>query len=578
MNSIARLLVVSASCTGAFASNEVTSLPDSSTSVLIDAKAADAHHPERLLVRFVPDVDAQVIERVLRKANVRETVFTYDALPGLMCVRVDGGTVDQAIAVLTQDRAVMYAERDFMRSVLAQDTPYGIPMVGSPAVWSGGTARSRGSGARLAVLDTGVDLTHSDLPAVVAAETFISGEAVDDYHSHGTHCSGTVLALDNDIGVVGVAPQASLMIGKVLSNGGSGATSGIMAGCQWALDNKADVISMSLGGGSPSQAEQDLYQAIHNAGTLIVAAAGNSNSDVPSYPGSYPSVMCVAAVDSAYAKASFSNFGATVDISGPGVNVLSTIPLIDATVTWSGVARDGNPLSGSQTGTITRPVYFCNQGLSAADFPASVAGNIAHIRRGGATFASKVQLALNAGAVGVVISNNASGNFTGTLNGSYPAIVLAISQADGDALQGLNGTSVTLTNGMVGHTYASYSGTSMATPHVAGVAGLLIASRLPGHVSAADIRQALEASAQDLGAPGRDDTFGYGLARADLGIAWMNANGICPADVNDDGGVDGDDVIAFFTSWDAGSGDFNRDGGTDGDDVIAFFIRWDMNC
>jgi len=570
--------LVAGLASGAYAVSDLKSLPDSSTSVLLDVKAVDAHHPERVLVRFVADVDAQTIERTLSKVNVREIVFAYSALPGLMCVRVEGGTVDQAIDVLSQDRSVMYAERDYMRSVLAQDTPYGIPMVGSPAVWSGGTQHSRGAGARLAVLDTGVDLTHPDLPTVVAAETFISGEAVDDYHSHGTHCSGTVLALDNDIGVVGVAPQASLLIGKVLGNGGSGATSGIMAGCQWALDNKADVISMSLGGGSPSQAEQDLYQAIHDAGTLIVAAAGNSNSDVPSYPGSYPSVMCVAAVDSAYAKASFSNFGATVDISGPGVGVLSTIPQIDATVTWNGTARDGNPLTGSQTGTITRPVYYCNQGLSAADFPAAVSGNIAHIRRGGATFASKVQLALDAGAVGVVISNNAAGNFNGTLNVGYPAIVLAMSQADGDALQGLNGTSVTLTNGMVGHTYASYSGTSMATPHVAGVAGLLIASRLPGHVSATEIRQALEASAQDLGTPGRDDTFGHGLARADLGIAWLNANGVCPADINDDGGVDGDDVIQFFTSWDAGNADFNRDGGTDGDDVIAFFARWDMNC
>jgi len=187
-------------------------------------------------------------------------------------------------------------------------------------------------------------------------------------------------------------------------------------------------------------------------------------------------------------------------------------------------------------------------------------------------------LAAEAGAVGVVISNNAAGNFNGTLNGGSSMIVLGISQADGDELQTLDGTSVTLTNGQVGHTYASYSGTSMSTPHVAGIAGLMVASRLPGYVSASELRLALESSAQDLGDPGRDDLFGHGLARADLAIRWMNENGICPADWNDDRGIDSDDVIDFFRDWNAVDADFNRDGETDTDDVIHFFQRWDSGC
>jgi subtilisin family serine protease len=572
------LFVVSGLCAQAFAGpNDPVApvgLPDSGTSTLFDVTADGAYHPERVLVRFVETAGPDQIADAMRAAKSSGVVFEYGAVPGLMCIRVAGGTVDAAIAELSKNPAVLYAERDFYRVALAQETPYGIPMVGAPTAWT----QTRGLGAKVAVLDTGVDLAHPDLPAVIAAESFISGEAVDDLHAHGTHCSGTVLGLDNDIGVVGVAPSASLIIGKVLSNGGSGATSGIMAGCQWALDQYADVISMSLGGGSPSQAEEDLYLAIHNAGTLIVAAAGNANSDVPSYPGSYPSVMCVAAIDSNLNRAGFSNFGATVDISGPGVGVLSTIPLIDSSVVWSNIGHDGNALTGSAQGTVTGQVYFCGTGLAASDFPAAVAGNIAHIRRGGGTFAAKTQNAINAGAVGVVISNNAGGNFNGTLNASFPIIALSISQADGDELQTLDGTSVTLANGLVGHTYASFSGTSMATPHVAGVAGLLFASREPGHVSPTLIRQAIEASAQDLGDPGRDDLFGHGLARADLALAWLDANNVCPADWNGDQGVDGDDVIAFFADWDASDADFNRDGGTDGDDVIAFFTRWDSGC
>jgi len=563
---------------GVFAVGGATAPRDAATSTLLDVKAPGAYHPEHVLVRFKAKSKPEHIKRVLKSIKSRGLVHSYAAVPGLYCIKVEGGTVDRAIRTLKKSSIVQYAERDLFRSALAQETPYGIVMVGSETVWATAGAHSAGAGARIAVLDTGIDFGHPDLPAVVASETFIPGESVDDLNTHGTHCSGTVLALNNDIGVVGVAPQASLMIGKVLGNGGSGASSGVMAGCQWAFDNNADIISMSLGGGGPSQAEQDLYQAIHDGGTLVIAAAGNSNTDVPSYPGSYPSVLCVAAIDSNYQRAGFSNFGPSIDITGPGVGVLSTIPQIDANVTWNESARDGNPLTGSQLGTITAQVYSCNQGLSAADFPAAVSGNIAHIRRGGATFASKVQLAAEAGAVGVVISNNAAGNFNGTLNGGSSMIVLGISQADGDELQTLDGTTITLTNGQIGHTYASYSGTSMSTPHVAGIAGLMVASRLPGYVSASELRLALESSAQDLGDPGRDDLFGHGLARADLAIRWMNENGICPADWNDDRGVDSDDVIDFFRDWNAVDADFNRDGETDTDDVVHFFQRWDSGC
>ncbi|MFZ4573511.1 MAG: S8 family serine peptidase [Phycisphaerales bacterium] len=549
-------------------------VPDFGDSTLFDLGADGAYHPSNVLLRFNPAATGEEILRAFASVGMRRVVHKYRAVPGLMCIAVEGGRVDWAIAVLSQNPAVKYAERDYYKRVMVQETPYGIPMVGGTTSW----AQTSGLGAKVAVLDTGVDLTHPDLPAVLAAESFITGEAVDDLNTHGTHCSGTVLALDNDIGVVGVAPTASLLIGKVLGNSGSGATSGVMAGCQWALDQYADVISMSLGGGSPSQAEEDLYQAITDAGTLIVAAAGNANSDVPSYPGSYPSVMCVAAVDADLNRAGFSNFGSTVDISGPGVGVLSTIPQIDSSVAWNNAARDGNPLTGSQLGSITAQVYSCGEGLDAAAFPAAVAGNIAHIRRGGAPFAVKTQNAIAAGAVGVVISNNAPGNFNGTLNGGYPLLVLSISQADGDELQTLDGTAVTLSNGMVGHTYAAFSGTSMATPHVAGVVALLVGSREPGVLSPAVLRQAIEATAQDLGDPGRDDLFGHGLARADLALAWLDANHACPADWNQDGVLDENDMMAFFEDWDVSDADFNRDGGTDGDDLIAFFTRWNMNC
>jgi len=551
---------------------------DFGQSSVIDGRVEGSYHPQNVLVRFRADQTPEQINAALALVKSLAIVHEYSAVPGLMCIRVEGGMVDWAVQNLSANPGVAYAERDYYRFALAQEVPYGVPLVMAPQAWATPAGAGRGDGAVVAVLDTGVSIGHPDLPAPVLMETFIPGEAVDDLNAHGTHCSGTVLGLDNDIGVIGVAPQASLMIGKVLGNGGSGSNSGVLAGIQWAFDNQADVISMSLGGGAPSQAGEDLCQAVTDGGTIIIAAAGNANSDVPSYPGSYPSVVCVAAVDAGSNRAGFSNFGATVDISGPGVGVLSSIPLVSSQVTWGGTTVGANPLAGSASGVVSGLVYSCDIGDGAEDFPAAVAGNIAHIRRGLVPFAVKVQNAIDAGAVGVIVSNNASGNFNGTLQSSFPIIATGVSGEDGDTLLGLNGTQVTITNGRIGYGYAFFSGTSMATPHVAGVAALLVGSRLPGHVSATVLRQAMEEAASDLGDAGRDDLFGHGLVDAAAALTWMDQNNVCPADWNTDGGVDGDDVVSYFQAWDQGEADFNRDTSTDGDDVIDFFSRWDSGC
>jgi len=312
---------------------------------------------------------------------------------------------------------------------------------------------------------------------------------------------------------------------------------------------------------------------------VVCASAGNSASSTPSYPGSYEPIICVAAIDSNQNQASFSNFGPTIDITGPGVSVNSTVPLISSSATWSGTARNGNMLTGSALGSVTGNAVFCGLGLEAADFPPAVAGNIAHIRRGSGTFALKTQNALDAGAVGVVISNNVSGGFTGTLNGNYPVVVLGISQADGNTLEGANGVSTTLTIGQTGHGYGLKSGTSMSCPHVAGVAGLVIGNMLPRRFSAVEVRAALEQGAQDLGDPGRDDIHGWGNVYAPGALAYLQAiPPSCAGDWDGDDDADSDDVIAFFAAWDGGEADVDGDDDTDSDDVVAFFTAWDAGC
>merc|ERR1712157_270605 len=159
-----------------------------------------------------------------------------------------------------------------------------------------------------------------------------SGEWYIDGHSHGTHCAGSIGAVgDNSKGVVGVIPGSisdkfSFFIGKGLTDSGSGSTSSVMAAVQACVDNGSNVISMSLGGGSPSDSvNQQYYGHYKEDNVLIIAAAGNSENSALSYPASYKSVMSVAAVDSNENKAGFSQYNEQTEISGPGVSVKSTV-------------------------------------------------------------------------------------------------------------------------------------------------------------------------------------------------------------------------------------------------------------
>ncbi|MFW2336063.1 S8 family serine peptidase [Ilumatobacter sp.] len=199
-----------------------------------------------------------------------------------------------------------------------------------------------GGGARVAVLDTGVEFTHPDLAHAVAVErsrSFINGEAVDDLHGHGTHCCGTVAGRLQPANAprFGVAPDAELFVGKVLSNAGSGADSGILAGIEWAIQNDCHVISMSLGSAAePNRRFSQVYERAASIalsrGTIIVAAAGNSSSRPNRIapvgrPANCPSILAVAALDTALEPARFSSAARTgvgrVALSGPGVGVLS---------------------------------------------------------------------------------------------------------------------------------------------------------------------------------------------------------------------------------------------------------------
>lgn len=212
-----------------------------------------------------------------------------------------------------------------------------------------------GAGIRVAVLDTGFDLTHPDFGGrPVTSQSFVTGQVVQDGHGHGTHCVGTSCGPAAPQGTrrYGVASGADIFVGKVLSNEGSGSDSGILAGINWAVANGCQVISMSLGADirQVSQAYERVGQRAMAAGCLIIAAAGNNarrsagNNGFVGVPANSPSIMAVAAVDSRLkiadfsARSKFLSKGGAVDIAGPGVAVYSSWPVPKRYHTISGTS------------------------------------------------------------------------------------------------------------------------------------------------------------------------------------------------------------------------------------------------
>ncbi len=262
---------------------------------------------------------------------------------------------------IAKDRRVAYIEEDLPVSIFAQETPTGLRRsfaASNPNLDIDGVDDWRVD-VDIAILDTGIDLEHPDLNVVGGVDCTLftgrwpfrryfcgTGNGGDDDQFHGTHVAGTAAALDNNIGVVGVAPGARLWAVKVLNSRGSGFTSGIIAGLDWVVARgDIEVANLSLGGAGVSAAYQD---AIDNAvanGVTIVVAAGNENDDANNYSPAYvPNAITVSAladfdglangtgsrtcrIDQDDTLANFSNWGDAVDIAAPGVCILSTFPI-----------------------------------------------------------------------------------------------------------------------------------------------------------------------------------------------------------------------------------------------------------
>jgi hypothetical protein len=217
-------------------------------------------------------------------------------------------------------------------------------------------SRFSGTGIKLAVLDTGFDLNHPDFAGrPIVTQSFVPGQSVQDGHGHGTHCIGTACGPKAPpiLPRYGVAFGASIFVGKVLSNQGSGADGGILDGINWAVAQGCHVISMSLGAAvQPGQPFSGVFETVAQRaarrGTIIVAAAGNDSRrplqiQPVSHPANCPSIVAVGALDVSSSIAPFSNGGLNpnggeVNVAGPGVNVYSSFPMPQRYNTLSGTS------------------------------------------------------------------------------------------------------------------------------------------------------------------------------------------------------------------------------------------------
>jgi serine protease len=439
---------------------------------------------------------------------------------------------DARVGDLARERGVSYVEVDGPRYPLgladAQISPslsnglYGL--IRTRAV-DAHTAGFTGIGVKACVVDTGVDYTHPDIAGNYVGGVDFVNDDTDPWwnnpgsqESHGTHVAGTILAVNNAAGVLGVAYNAKLLHARVLTNTG-GSTSDVMAGADWCRDNGAKVINMSLGGGFKSRSEENLYKDIDAGGVLIVAAAGNDGAGRLSYPAAYANIVSVSAIDVNNQIASFSNTGRGLDVAGPGVLVLSSVPGgmgAEASVTAGGTdyRAFGMEFAGKTSG-ITGPLVNCGLGDSTTSCGGAAPGFVALIQRGTISFADKVTNVTAQGAAAAIIYNNAPGDFTGTLGAAGSWIpTVSVSDATGAALLPLVGSSATVVN--QASSWDHFDGTSMATPHVSGVAALVFSKN--ASYSDETVEKAIKDTALDLGAAGYDTTYGSGLPQADAAI------------------------------------------------------------
>ena len=468
---------------------------------------------------------------------------------------------------MKKDSSIEFIEPDYKRFLMAQNQPWGIAQTQSDQLTD-----NDGANMTVCIIDSGYEQANPDLNANNASGTNNSGTGnwYQNGGSHGTHVAGTIAGVNNSEGVVGIMPNTNvnLHIVKVFNEAGWGYVGELSDAVDTCVNNGAKVINMSLGGAGSSVTEKNALQAAADSGVLLVAASGNDGNTTLSYPASYDAVMAVGALDSNNQHAEFSQYTPQVEISAPGEAVLSTV---------AGDGRLGFINLGSTTyaNDIVPQTHYIESGgsfivsnldssangvlasctLSGSNYSCSnVAGNICLAERNdnqkGSNYPeiNPAKACADAGASGVIVYSDSTrpglqNPFLVDSTNAVSVPSVSVSRALGQQLLTQLGSAATLTvNGS--QNYAYYNGTSMATPHVTGVAAIVWSNNID--CSADEVRGALKSTAIDLDVAGRDDKTGFGLVQAKAASDALAAT--CGGSVTPPPPPTGDDVLSNGTT------------------------------
>jgi serine protease len=498
------------------------------------AYAGSENGKTRVLVQFVPGAKNAVGNALIGAGG--EIYYAFDELDAfavtLPKAALNGISHNPNIVLIEEDApryfvSTMQSSAESIQAAGTQTVPYGIDMVQARDVWDANrdgvvdTGAPTGSNRKICIIDSGMYTAHEDLNGINV--TGYGSAWNDDGNGHGTHVAGTIAAMNNALGVVGVTPgTVNLYIVQVFGDAGEWIyTSTLIDAANRCYSAGANIISMSLGGATKSVTEQRGFDSLYSKGVLSIAAAGNAGTTALSYPAGYSSVVSVAAIDSAKAWATFSQYNSDVELAAPGVGVLSTIPYQDVnTLTVSGVTYVANQVEFAALGTASGTLV--DGGLCGT--AGAWSGKVVLCQRGTYDFYTKVMSVQSGGGVAAVLYNNVTGNFSGTLGDGNSSTIPAISLSmeDGQYLVA-NQLGQTATVASAHYwpvsNYEYYDGTSMATPHVSAVAALVWGAKPTA--TNVEVRTALTTTAQDLGTAGRDVYYGYGLVQAKAAVTYL---------------------------------------------------------